>query len=102
VDEQLGALRRALAQVGDRWTLLLVAVLLDGPRRFGDLQAATEGIAPNVLSQRLRSMEADGLVMATPYQHRPLRFSYELSARGRELRPTVRDRPQPRVVVPHL
>jgi DNA-binding HxlR family transcriptional regulator len=89
VDEQLEALRRALGQIGDRWTLLLVAALLDGPRRFGDLQAAVEGIAPNVLSQRLRSMEADGLVVATPYQHRPLRFSYELTARGRELRSTV-------------
>jgi DNA-binding HxlR family transcriptional regulator len=89
VDEQLEALRRALTQVGDRWTLLLVAALLDGPRRFGALQAEVVGIAPNVLSRRLRAMEADGLVVATPYQHRPLRFSYELTARGRELRRTV-------------
>jgi DNA-binding HxlR family transcriptional regulator len=89
VDEQLAALRRALSQLGDRWTLLLVAALLDGPRRFGDLQAAVTGIAPNVLSQRLKSLEADGLVVATPYQHRPLRVSYELTARGRELRRPV-------------
>lgn len=89
MDEQLEALRGALSRVGDRWTLLLVAALLDGTRRFGDLQTAVAGIAPNVLSQRLKSMEADGLVVATPYQHRPLRFSYELTARGRELQATV-------------
>src|SRR5215207_4234860 len=44
----------ALDAVGDRWTLLVVAALLDGPRRFGDLQKALDGIAPNVLTQRLR------------------------------------------------
>lgn len=79
------ALQTALAQLGDRWTLQIVAALLDGPRRFGDLQADVAGIAPNVLSQRLKAMERDGLVVATPYQRRPPRFAYEVTARGREL-----------------
>lgn len=79
------ALQSALARVGDRWTLQVVAALLAGPRRFGDLQARVAGIAPNVLSQRLKAMERDGLVVATPYQHRPVRFAYELTARGGEL-----------------
>ena len=50
--ESRSALADALAAVGDRWTLLLIAALLDGPRRFGELQEEVEGIAPNVLTQR--------------------------------------------------
>ena len=42
----------ALARVGDRWTLLVVGALMDGPRRFGDLQSDVPGIAPNILIQR--------------------------------------------------
>ena len=78
-------LAAALERVGDRWTLLVVEALLDGPRRFGDLEEAVAGIAPNVLSQRLRRLEAEGLVVAEPYSQRPQRFVYELSDTGREL-----------------
>ena len=59
-------LAEALATVGDRWTLLIVAALLDGPRRFGDLQAEVGGIAPNVLTQRLRAARAHALVVPAP------------------------------------
>jgi DNA-binding HxlR family transcriptional regulator len=78
-------LAHALAAVGDRWTLQLVAVLLDGPRRFGDLSEEVAGIAPNVLTDRLRRLEAAGLVLAQPYSERPPRFVYELTEAGREL-----------------
>ena len=76
------ALADALAAVGDRWTLLVVAALLDGPRRFGELQEEVAGIAPNVLTQRLRQLERNALVVARPYSERPPRFVYELSAAG--------------------
>jgi DNA-binding HxlR family transcriptional regulator len=76
------ALADALAAVGDRWTLLVVAALLEGPRRFGDLQEAVGGIAPNVLTQRLRQLERNALVITRPYSERPPRFVYELSAAG--------------------
>jgi DNA-binding HxlR family transcriptional regulator len=79
------ALAQALATVGDRWTLLIVATLLDGPRRFGELRDEVSGIAPNILTQRLRALEQNGLVVARPYSERPPRFVYELSAAGREL-----------------
>src|SRR3954462_5173260 len=79
------ALAAALAAVGDRWTLLVVEALLDGPRRFGDLQDALPGIAPNILTARLRQLSDQALVVATPYQDRPPRFVYELSAAAREL-----------------
>jgi DNA-binding HxlR family transcriptional regulator len=80
----------ALDSVGDRWTLLLVEALLDGSRRFGDLESAMPGIASNVLSARLRRLEADALVLAEPYSERPRRFVYELTASGRELAGVLR------------
>ncbi|HEY1594906.1 MAG TPA: helix-turn-helix domain-containing protein, partial [Thermoleophilaceae bacterium] len=83
--EDLSPLAEALRSVGDRWTLLIVAALLDGPRRFGDLEKEIAGIAPNVLSQRLRNLESQGLVRAERYSERPPRFVYELAAAGREL-----------------
>ena len=78
-------LDRALLRVGDRWTLLLVEALLDGPRRYGELSDAVAGIAPNILAARLRRLEQDGLVTATPYSQRPLRYRYALTADGHEL-----------------
>lgn len=83
-------LAAALDSVGDRWTLLVVEALLDGPRRFGDLQEGLAGIAPNVLTARLRRLEAEGLVVAQPYSQRPQRFVYELSASGHELAGALR------------
>jgi DNA-binding HxlR family transcriptional regulator len=83
-------LAAALDSVGDRWILLLVEALLEGPRRFGDLQEALPGIAPNVLSQRLRRLEGEGIVVAQPYSERPQRFVYELAASGHELAGALR------------
>jgi DNA-binding HxlR family transcriptional regulator len=89
-DPARSALADALAAIGDRWTLLLVAALLDGPRRFGELQEEVAGIAPNVLTQRLRGLERHALVVARPYSERPPRFIYELSSAGRELAGVLR------------
>ena len=86
----LPALDEAAARIGDRWALLLVAALLPGPRRFGELQGELAGVAPNVLAKRLRSLEADGLVVATPYSTRPPRVSYGLTAAGTALADTLR------------
>ncbi len=83
-------LDEALARVGDRWTLLVVAALLDQPRRFGDLQSDLPGIAPNILTQRLRQLERNGLMVGRPYCRRPPRFVYELTGRGRELAGALR------------
>ena len=61
----------AMATVGDRWTLLVVDALLDGPLRFSDLQEAIPKVAPNVLSSRLRRLEDQGLVSGARYSDRP-------------------------------
>src|SRR6201995_3334147 len=84
------ALADALTTIGDRWTLLVIAALLDGPRRFGDLQEAVGGIAPNILTQRLRHLESHALVVARPSPGPPPPFVYELTSGGHELAGALR------------
>ena len=64
--------------------------LLDGPRRFGELAEVVAGIAPNILTDRLRRLERAGVLRSTPYQERPTRFAYDLTAEGRDLASAVR------------
>jgi DNA-binding HxlR family transcriptional regulator len=80
----------ALARVGDRWTLLVVAALLEGEKRFNELQDDLDGIAPNVLSGRVKALVEQALVVARPYSERPPRFVYELTESGRELAGALR------------
>jgi DNA-binding HxlR family transcriptional regulator len=83
-------LAEALARVGDRWTLLVVEALLPGSRRFNDLLAEVEGIAANIVSERLKRLERDGLLVARLYSERPPRSAYELTAEGKELAGALR------------
>jgi DNA-binding HxlR family transcriptional regulator len=83
-------LEAAVGRIGDRWSLLLIDALLDGPRRFNELTAALPGIAPNVLSQRLKSLERNAVLVGHPYSHKPLRFRYELTGAGRDLAGALR------------
>jgi len=84
------ALDGALARVGDRWSFLVVEALLDGPRRFNDIAAAVPGIAPNILTDRLRRLEREGVVVSRAYQERPPRHDYALTDDGRELAGVLR------------
>jgi DNA-binding HxlR family transcriptional regulator len=83
-------LAEALARVGDRWTLLVVEALLAGPRRFNDLLSQIPGIAANILSDRLKRLERDRLLVARPYSQRPPRAAYQLTAEGTELAGALR------------
>jgi len=83
-------LAAALERVGDRWSLLLVEALLPGPRRFNELLEAVSGIAPNILTDRLRRLESERIVSATPYSERPPRFAYALTDEGAELAGALR------------
>jgi DNA-binding HxlR family transcriptional regulator len=83
-------LAAALERVGDRWSLLLVEALLPGPRRFNELAEAVTGIAPNILADRLRRLESERVVSATPYSERPPRFAYALTDEGQELAGALR------------
>jgi DNA-binding HxlR family transcriptional regulator len=82
-------LELALERVGDRWSLLLVEALLDGPRRFNELQEGV-GVAPNILTDRLRRLEREGVVLARPYSDRPPRMEYALTAAGHDLASALR------------
>ncbi|MGQ0510096.1 MAG: winged helix-turn-helix transcriptional regulator [Betaproteobacteria bacterium] len=75
----------ALDLAGDRWTLLVVRDLLRGRDTFKALLACDEAIPTNILADRLKKMEAAGLVEAEPYQDRPVRWRYSLTAKGRDL-----------------
>ncbi|MFN8050735.1 MAG: helix-turn-helix domain-containing protein [Acidimicrobiales bacterium] len=79
----------AVERIGDRWTLLIVDALMAGPLKFGELEAhvtgTTSGIAPTVLTKRLRQLEADGIVVGRPYTERPVRLIYELTGPGAAL-----------------
>ena len=83
-------LEAALERVGDRWSLLLVEALLGGPRRFNELGEVVPGIAPNILTDRLRRLERERIVVSTPYQERPPRMSYALTSDGRDLASALR------------
>jgi len=86
----VSALDGALARVGDRWSFLVVEALLEGPRRFNDLTESVKGIAPNILTDRLRRLEREGVVVSRAYQERPPRQDYALTDDGRELAGVLR------------
>ncbi len=77
---------KALDLVGDRWTLLIVRDLLhEGTRRFQDFQQSLKGIAPTILSDRLKGMEQHGLVTRRFYSDHPPRAEYTLTDKGKDL-----------------
>jgi DNA-binding HxlR family transcriptional regulator len=83
-------LAAALDRIGDRWSPQIVAALLARPLRYGELRAGVAGIAPNILADRLRRLEADGLLTSTAYAERPPRFEYRLTSEGRALAGALR------------
>ena len=82
---------RTLELVGERWTLLIVRELLVGPMRFTDLHAALEGIPRNLLADRLRDLEAHGVVVRRELPPPAARSVYDLTPAGRELMPVIGD-----------
>ncbi len=76
---------RALDLVGDRWTLAVLRDLLRGETRFSELKRSVEGIAGNILSDRLQRLERNGIVERHVYSDHPLRAEYRLARKGHEL-----------------
>jgi DNA-binding HxlR family transcriptional regulator len=77
---------RTLDIVGERWTLLLLRDLFRlGPRKFSDFQEAFPGLAPNTLSDRLKTLEESGVVESRMYERHPPRVEYLLTDKGRAL-----------------
>ncbi|QYN33744.1 helix-turn-helix transcriptional regulator [Pseudonocardia sp. DSM 110487] len=78
--------REVLGIVGDKWALLVVRMLEDGPRRFTELKRAIDGISQRMLTVTLRDLERDGILTRTVRNVMPPHVSYELTAMGRTLR----------------
>ncbi|WP_327092064.1 helix-turn-helix transcriptional regulator [Nonomuraea sp. NBC_01738] len=72
-------------RIGGKWTAKIVLCLADGPRRFTELEGVLAGITPKVLTESLRGMERDRLIVRTAYDEHPPRVEYELTALGRDL-----------------
>ena len=84
-DRGLAPVARALEIVGDRWTVLILLELLRGFLRFAELRRRVSGIAPNILSHRLKRLERHGIVARRFYSEHPPRAEYTLTRRGHEL-----------------
>jgi DNA-binding HxlR family transcriptional regulator len=72
--------------VGDKWSLLVVRDLLRGNVTYGKLQDSPEGIPTNILADRLKKLEQAGLIAKSAYQEHPVRYAYELTDKGKDLR----------------
>jgi DNA-binding HxlR family transcriptional regulator len=87
-DEQLCSIAASLQLIGDRWSLLILRDAFRGVRRFDEL-AADLGIARNLLADRLQKRVDHGILVKQPYQQRPVRYEYRLSAKGVDLSPAL-------------
>jgi DNA-binding HxlR family transcriptional regulator len=85
VPEDCRAVSEILARVGDKWTILVVGVLGDGPKRFNEVRRALGSISQRMLTLTLRGLERDGLVTRTVFPTIPPRVDYELTKLGRSL-----------------
>jgi len=79
------AVANSLDVVGDKWSLLVVRDLLHGKHTYGELANSPERIPTNILADRLKRLEAAGIITSTAYQQRPVRYAYALTAKGRAL-----------------
>ena len=79
------AVSDVLARIGDKWSVLVVSLLGQGPRRFNELRRAIGGISQRMLTLTLRGLERDGLVTRTVFPTVPPRVDYELTPLGRDL-----------------
>ncbi|HEY4072813.1 MAG TPA: helix-turn-helix domain-containing protein [Herbaspirillum sp.] len=74
-----------LARIGDKWTVLVIAILRHGPCRFNELKRSIEGISQQMLTRTLKMLERDGMVIRTAFPTRPPQVQYELSELGKSL-----------------
>lgn len=81
--------QHAVEILGKRWTALILKVLLDGPARFNELADELQVVADRVLSERLKELEAEGIITRRIYAEVPVRVEYRLTAKGCDLAPVV-------------
>jgi DNA-binding HxlR family transcriptional regulator len=79
----------ALELIGDKWSLVIVRDLCMGKSKYGDFQSSPEHIPTNILANRLRELEANGIIIKQPYQDKPVRYAYFLTEKGADLLPVL-------------
>lgn len=79
----------AVALIGSKWRILIIKNLLEKPLRFNELQKSVDGISHKVLTESLRSMKSDGIVMRREYAEVPPRVEYSLTELGESMRPVI-------------
>lgn len=79
------SIAETLARIGDKWTVLVVGALQNGPRRYSELRREVAGISQRMLTLTLKGLEQDGIVERTMYPTIPPRVDYELTELGRDL-----------------
>ena len=82
-------IERTLDVIGSKWATLVLRELLGGTKRFGEMRARLTGVSPKTLTDRLRELEAHGIVERTVYAEVPPRVEYALTEKGRALRPIL-------------
>lgn len=81
----------AVELIGKRWSGAILRVLFTGPHRFNEILAGVPSLSDRLLSERLRELEGEGLVVRRVFPGPPIRSEYELTERGKELEPVIRE-----------
>jgi len=84
------AYHRAVELVGKRWTGAILFVLMDGPLRFSEVKVLVPDLSDRLLSERMKELEAEGIVVRRVLDEMPVRVEYSLTEKGRALEPAVR------------
>lgn len=77
--------------LGDKWSLIVIRDLFRGVTRYSDFLKSPEGVTTNILAERLKRLEAHGLISKSAYQENPVRYDYALTEKGRALGPVLRE-----------
>ncbi|RPD42288.1 winged helix-turn-helix transcriptional regulator [Chitinophaga barathri] len=86
---RIGSVKDALYAINGKWKLLVVITLIDGPRRFNEIERSIEGITPKVLSKELKDMELNGFVKRIESHTNPVQVTYELTPYSDSLREVI-------------
>lgn len=85
------AIANTLDILGDKWTLLVVRDLLMGKKTYSEFHNSFEKIPTNILAERLKRLESAGIIHKQSYQQRPVRYAYQLTAKGEALAPVLKE-----------
>ena len=84
-------IEKTLRVIGGKWTILILRDLFNGTKRFGELQRSLHGISPKTLSERLKQLEAQGIIWRMIYPEIPPRVEYSLTEKGESLQAILDD-----------